>query len=90
MTEVARLRAENEELLSGVQHAKIAVATLVGLCNAASVVMNDVAIVMRVTHPEIAAGARAFVASWAEFLAGAEAAKNEDAMTNAPTTSARN
>lgn len=90
MTEIETLRAENAELITGVQYARVAVATLLGFCDDASRVMAQAEVAMRVTHPEIAASARAFVANWAEFRAGAQAAKNEDAMTNAPTTSARN
>jgi hypothetical protein len=90
MTELEQLRERNAELVNGLQHAKVAVATLIGFANDASGVMEQVEVAMRATHPEIAASARAFVANWAEFLAGAQAAKNEGVLTNAPTTSARN
>ena len=90
MTEIERLQAENAELTTGVQYAKVAVATLINICNDANAVMEQIAVAMRVTHPEIATGARKFVANWAEFLAGAQAAKTETTLTNAPTTSARN
>jgi hypothetical protein len=68
----------------------ISLAIIIGMMREASAVMRNVSVAMRASHPDIAERADTVVAHWSDFIAGAQAAKTEDALTNAPSSAARN
>jgi hypothetical protein len=82
MNKFERLEAENSELKHAVVQANNVIITLMDLAGAASEVMKHVVVAMHGSHPEIAASARTFVASWAEFVAGVEAARATSEQQN--------
>jgi hypothetical protein len=90
MTELELLRAENEERKEALAELDVSVAIIIGMMKDASAVMQKVGVAMRASHPDIAARADIVIAHWSDFIAGAQAAKTEDALANAPTTTARN
>lgn len=90
MTEIEKLKTRIADLEGALLQADKVVSALIYLASAASAVMQHVDVAMRDRHPEIADQARAFVARWAEFHAGADAAKAEAARQTIPPNFTRN